>query len=444
MQRLVYKRWLERTRRGRAWPASSRRSRPAARSRAPRSPATHAAGPVRAGEGRGAACWPASAGSARTPSSCSRWPPTAPSRSARSATTARSPRSRPSGRTSPTTSRRRSPSSPTRRSTASARSSTSPAAPCSARGPRSTSPDAEPRTIETAFPIILGGHHDMAPLSDETTARSPGSTRPTCSRTSGRSSRAAARVLDISCLEAETTEGALERLQARGGQEGARRRRAARALRPHRLRGRAAVPRPAPRAVGDRRRAARVPRRPGRGEPAPAHLDRAALRRDPQRARRLHGARPRRRRRLPVRDDRGHLRRRLRDRHLEPLLRAAQGDREGDLDARHPRGARLRAPVLGDRAEARADRDLRDARLLRLRRRPAPASPSSTPSRRERQRILAGEEDGKPAKTFRFYPKVYKAAIAAANGTHDLRRVLGEGARARASSSRSRCATSWT
>ena len=36
----------------------------------------------------------------------------------------------------------------------------------------------------------------------------------------------------------------------------------------------------------------------------------------------------------------------------------------------------------------------------------------------ERHRILRGEEDAaKPAKTFRFYPKVYKAAIAAANGT---------------------------
>ena len=34
-----------------------------------------------------------------------------------------------------------------------------------------------------------------------------------------------------------------------------------------------------------------------------------------------------------------------------------------------------------------------------------------------RQRILAGQEEDKPAKTFRFYPKVYKAAIAAANGT---------------------------
>jgi glutamate synthase (NADPH) large chain len=35
----------------------------------------------------------------------------------------------------------------------------------------------------------------------------------------------------------------------------------------------------------------------------------------------------------------------------------------------------------------------------------------------ERARILAGDEGAKPAKTFRFYPKVYKAAIATANGT---------------------------
>jgi glutamate synthase (NADPH/NADH) large chain len=34
-----------------------------------------------------------------------------------------------------------------------------------------------------------------------------------------------------------------------------------------------------------------------------------------------------------------------------------------------------------------------------------------------RHRILRGDEESKPAKTFRFYPKVYKAAVAAANGT---------------------------
>ncbi len=38
-------------------------------------------------------------------------------------------------------------------------------------------------------------------------------------------------------------------------------------------------------------------------------------------------------------------------------------------------------------------------------------------STNERARILGGDEDAKPAKTFRFYPKVYKAAIATANGS---------------------------
>jgi glutamate synthase (NADPH/NADH) large chain len=37
-----------------------------------------------------------------------------------------------------------------------------------------------------------------------------------------------------------------------------------------------------------------------------------------------------------------------------------------------------------------------------------------------RHRILSGEEEAKPAKTFRFYPKVYKAAIATANGTGEF------------------------
>jgi len=38
----------------------------------------------------------------------------------------------------------------------------------------------------------------------------------------------------------------------------------------------------------------------------------------------------------------------------------------------------------------------------------------------ERLRILRGDEEAKPAKTFRFYPKVYKAAIAAANGNESF------------------------
>ena len=45
-------------------------------------------------------------------------------------------------------------------------------------------------------------------------------------------------------------------------------------------------------------------------------------------------------------------------------------------------------------------------------------STTSTPTPTSGSRILRADGDGhKPAKTFRFYPKVYKAAIAAANGT---------------------------
>ena len=61
----------------------------------------------------------------------------------------------------------------------------------------------------------------------------------------------------------------------------------------------------------------------------------------------------------------------------------------------------------------------------------------------DQRHAILGDSDGaaKPAKTFRFYPKVYKAAIAAANGTGDYdttpRRCVSSRRRAR-----SRCATS--
>ena len=84
-------------------------------------------------------------------------------------------------------------------------------------------------------------------------------------------------------------------------------------------------------------------------------------------------------------------------------------------------------PELAEIFQTEAFCGLREGR--RRLRRPRRRQPTSAP------RILAGEEEAKPAKTFRFYPKVYKAAIAAANGTGTLRGVLGEGARARARSS---------
>ena len=160
------------------------------------------------------------------------------------------------------------------------------------------------------------------------TAGSPASTRPTCSRTSGRSSAAARRRSTSRCSSPRRPQGAIERLKQEAVEEGARRRRAARAHRPHRLRRRAPLPRPAPGDLGDRPGAEAVPGRAGRGEPAPPLLDRAALGGDPQRPRRRHGARPGRRRRLPLRDDRGDLRRRLRARTSPTSARrCARGSR---------------------------------------------------------------------------------------------------------------------
>ena len=60
----------------------------------------------------------------------------------------------------------------------------------------------------------------------------------------------------------------------------------------------------------------------------------------------------------------------------------------------------------------------------------------------ERARILAGDEEAKPAKTFRFYPKVYKAAIATANGSGSYEEY-SEKVRDLEARARSRCATSW-
>ena len=159
-----------------------------------------------------------------------------------------------------------------------------------------------------------------------------------------------------------------DRPAAPGGRQARRRRRRApRAHRPHRLRRRAPLPRRAPRPFGGRPGAEAVQGRARRGEPAPALLDRAALGGDPQRPRRRPRPRPRRQRRLPLRDARGRLRRRLRRGRLQPLRRAPQGDREGDLDDRHPRGPRLRPPVLVDRDPPGAGRDLRHPGIRRLR-----------------------------------------------------------------------------
>ena len=178
--------------------------------------------------------------------------------------------------------------------------------------------------------------------------------------------------------------------EARGHQRRDRRRRAARAVGSHRLRGRPPLPRPAPGARGRGPGAARALHPARRDQPAPPLRAGPALGRDPQRPRRDGRPRPRRRRRLPVRDGRGRADGRLPERRGQPRHRAAQGHREGHLHDRHPRGARLRAPVRVHRPQAGAHRDLRHPRLLRLGARAAPAWPSWTATATSAMRILAG------------------------------------------------------
>ena len=156
----------------------------------------------------------------------------------------------------------------------------------------------------------------------------PRAPAPTCSRTSGRSSAAAPARVDISLLESETTQGAIERIKqeavkkVRDGAEllvltdrtvydGERR-----YLDPHL----------ATSAVDQALKQFKV-------EPGEENLrrrcgDRPALGGDPQRPRRDARPRPRRQRRLPVHDGRGDLRRGLRDRRRQPLRGAdARGSR---------------------------------------------------------------------------------------------------------------------
>ena len=130
------------------------------------------------------------------------------------------------------------------------------------------------------------------------------------------------------------------------------------------------------------------------------------------------------------------------DRRRQPLRGAAQGNREGDLDDRDPRGARLRAPVLLDRHQARAGRDLPDPGLRRLREgrrrlRPARrrhrrrATRSSAATRRRSRRRRSAST---PRSTRRRSPPP-----TAPRATRSTRRRCAS-SRPRA---RSRCATSW-
>ncbi|HEX5714130.1 MAG TPA: glutamate synthase central domain-containing protein, partial [Solirubrobacterales bacterium] len=68
-------------------------------------------------------------------------------------------------------------------------------------------------TVETAFPVILGGHHGLAPLSDSTYRRIARDHRTYLLEDLWEEFRGRGAAVDISLLESETTQGAIERLR---------------------------------------------------------------------------------------------------------------------------------------------------------------------------------------------------------------------------------------
>ena len=132
-----------------------------------------------------------------------------------------------------------------------------------------------------------------------------------------------------------------------------------------------------------------------------------------------------------------------RTRRGQPRHRAAQGHREGHLHDRHPRGARLRAPVRAHRPQAGARRDLRHPGLLRLGARAAPASPSSTATATSGCGSWPDTRSPSRPRPSTSTRRSTRPAVAAANGSAATRTTRRRCA-SWSSSSRSRCATSST
>src|SRR5437763_6693810 len=81
------------------------------------------------------------------------------------------------------------------------------------RRPSIWSPGEDTATVETSFPVILGGHHDLAPLSDSTYRRIAHEHKTFLLEDLWEQFRGRTAAVDISLLESETTQGAIERLK---------------------------------------------------------------------------------------------------------------------------------------------------------------------------------------------------------------------------------------
>ena len=81
------------------------------------------------------------------------------------------------------------------------------------RRPSLHDPGADTGTVETSFPVILGGHHGLAPLSDTTYREIARPHQTYLMEDLWEEFRGRAAALDIALLESETTVGAIERLK---------------------------------------------------------------------------------------------------------------------------------------------------------------------------------------------------------------------------------------
>jgi glutamate synthase (NADPH/NADH) large chain len=81
------------------------------------------------------------------------------------------------------------------------------------RRPPVGDPSTDTGTVETSFPVILGGHHDLAPLSDETYRRIARDHRTWVLEDLWEEFRGRAAAIDTALLESETTKGAVDRIR---------------------------------------------------------------------------------------------------------------------------------------------------------------------------------------------------------------------------------------
>ena len=81
------------------------------------------------------------------------------------------------------------------------------------RRPSLEDASADTGTVETSFPVILGGHHGLAPLSDKTYRAIARKHHTYLLEDLWEEFRGRAAAVDISLLESETTQGAIERIR---------------------------------------------------------------------------------------------------------------------------------------------------------------------------------------------------------------------------------------